>query len=105
MEYLCNRTGQLGVTHRPRAEGNVVVRIVTQSRLAGHEIIGKALRYFGPEGLGFEIAERSERHARFDGRAGYVSIVLNLLEESRRTQVHVVGHGYEQQMREFIRTL
>jgi len=83
-----------------------MVRVVTQSRLAGHAIIGKALRYFGPEGLGFAIADRSERHARFNGHAGSVSIVLDFQEESRRTQVQAIGkEGDEQQMREFIRTL
>jgi hypothetical protein len=78
---------------------------VTQSRLAGHTIIGKALRYFGPEGLGFEITCQSERQARFGGLNGSVSIVLEFQEESRRTQVQAVGQGYEQKMRDFIRTL
>lgn len=82
-----------------------MISVETQSRLAGHTIMKKALRYFGPEGLGLEIAGRSERTARFKGCTGFVSIDLEFQVDSMRTQVKAVGRGFDLQMHAFIETL
>jgi hypothetical protein len=82
-----------------------MICVETESRLAGHAIIQKAVRYFGPAGLDLEISEQSERSARFEDCAGFVSIALALHDESRRTHVRAVGREYGPQMQAFIDTL
>jgi len=86
-------------------ERNVVVCVETESRLAGHAIIGKAVRHFGPEGLDLGISEQSERSVRFEDCAGFVSIALHLRDGTRRTHVKVVGREYGPQIHAFIDTL
>ena len=105
MEDQYGGTGQLDVIHRLRTERNVMISVETQSRLAGHTIIEKALRYFGPEGLGLEIAGRCGRSARFKGCTGFVSIDLEFQVGNMRTQVKAVGRGFDLQMNTFIGTI
>jgi len=68
-----------------------MISVETQSRLAGHRIVERALRPFGPEGLDVEIAGRFERSAQFMGCAGFVSVNLELETDGERTQVEAAG--------------
>ncbi len=83
-----------------------MTNIETQSRLAGHTIIEKAVRFFGPEGLELDITDRSERHARFRGAASFVRIVLESHGRRKRTEVSATfGWEYEAEIKEFIGSL
>jgi hypothetical protein len=42
-------------------ERSAMVNVETESRLAGHAILGKAFRYFGPQGLNLGVSEESGR--------------------------------------------
>jgi len=86
-------------------ERSAMVSVETESRLAGHAILRKAFRYFGPQGLNLGVSEESERSLRFEDSTGFVSITLELQEKSRRTQVRAVGREYGAQMRAFISAL
>jgi len=79
-----------------------MIRMGKETKLDSAELIAKAVAYFGPEGLGLEIEERSSCCARFAGGGGYVFVQGNEDESPGGMEVIVEGREWENQIRQFM---
>jgi hypothetical protein len=74
-----------------------------ETQLAPDEIIARAARFFGPEGLGLTICEQSDHGVSFEGGGGYVTVQA-LPRESGAT-VDVATSEWERQGKTFLTTV
>ena len=71
-----------------------------ETRLTPAKVIGKAVRFFGPSGVGLGVTDQGPTCARFEGGGGYVAV--SCCEGEKRTQVSVVSREWEFQAGEFV---
>jgi len=65
------------------------------------EVVAKAVKFFGPAGVGLEIKERTENSAQFEAMGGFVT--LQVVEaEGGRSDVSVFGREFDYQIKEFM---
>jgi len=76
-----------------------------RSRFAPGEIVEKAVAFFGPGGLGLEVAEQERCCARFKGAGGFVFVQAEDVEGARGAKVNIEGREWEIQIKEFLGTL
>lgn len=77
-----------------------MISLGKETRLQPTKVIEKAVRFFGPGGLGLEVRDEGEGCARFIGGGGYVSVTCCAGE--KRTQVDVESREWDSQAKQFV---
>jgi hypothetical protein len=80
-----------------------MIRISNSTRLKPAEILDRAAKFFGPDGLGLQETERGDCCISFGGTDGYISV--RLVEESGRRAVDVESREYEYHAKQFLKRL
>jgi hypothetical protein len=78
-------------------------RVTKQTKSSPEEVLERAKRFFGPEGLGLEVKGECETDARFEGGGGYVYVEVCGVEGG--TEVTIEEREWDYQLKEFLRTL
>lgn len=74
-----------------------------QSRMSPSEVMERAYRFFGPEGVGMKVVEREVRRMRFELAGGHVMVRANKMETQQLgSKVSVHGQEWEYQVRRFM---
>ena len=79
-----------------------MISVEAQSKHTAEQIVDRAVRFFGPEGVGLETVDQSECCVRFEGGGGFVTLTLESEEEEKRTRVSVQGREFDWQIRKFL---
>jgi hypothetical protein len=79
-----------------------MARYGVQTKRSAEEIIQKAVDFFGEEGLGLEVVDRSRCSARFEGGGGDVSVTVS---EGEKTEAELVTREWDHQVKQFLRQL
>ena len=77
-------------------------RYGVQTKLSPQEIIQKAAAFFGKEGVGLEITDRSRCCVSFQGGGGHVSVTVN---EGEQTEVELVTREWDYDVKRFVRQI
>lgn len=77
----------------------MATRYGTETRMKAGEVLKEAMSYFGPQGLGLDVASRTLTGVRLEGGGGYVEVQVRV---GRRTEVDVVMHEWEAHAAEFL---
>jgi hypothetical protein len=78
-----------------------MLKLSTETKLAGAEVIKRAVAYFGPSGLGLEVTGQNDASVTFEGGGGGVAVELQPGEGGKQT-VDVSSREWDFQVREFI---
>ncbi len=74
-----------------------------KTKVAPEKVIGRLKTFFGKGGLGLDLTEESGSCFTFSGGGGYVSATV--CTEEGETRVNLVSQEWENQVREFMKTL
>jgi hypothetical protein len=77
-----------------------MARYGVESKLSPAQVVEKALAFFGPGGLGLEVAEQEECCARFEGGGGHVFV--NAAEKDKGSQVDLETREWDYQVKQFM---
>lgn len=80
-----------------------MLNITKQTRLSPEEVLKRAVKFFGPDGVGLEVRDECETDARFEGGGGYVYV--EVCESGGATEVTVESREWDYQVRQFLNTL
>jgi hypothetical protein len=79
-----------------------MIRISKVSKLAPSKVIGAAVDFFGPSGVGLAIVDEGDCCARLEGAGGHVFVQTEELEDSKGSQVIIEGREFDYQIKEFL---
>lgn len=82
-----------------------MVNLESSTRLRPNEVIRRALEYFGPQGLGLEIARRELVKVQFTGGGGEVTVSVLLDTVRGGTTVEVTAQEWERKAEDFLASL
>lgn len=80
-----------------------MLRIEKKSRLSAAEVTKRALRYFGPNGLGLEVVDQAPTSVSFAGGGG--GILVTILPDQAGTSVEVQSREWDYQAKDFLSEL
>jgi len=80
-----------------------MVRYGKETKLSSTQVIEKAVKFFGPGGVGLEVQDQGPDCARFVGGGGFVSI--SLCQEEGRTHVDLTAREWDFQAKQFVSLL
>ena len=80
-----------------------MLKLATETKLEGKEVIKKAVFFFGPGGYGLEVVEETDAAATFKGGGGGVEVLVKA--EGGKTTVNLASQEWDYQTREFLTKL
>ena len=80
-----------------------MIRLGKETKLSGEQVLERAIAFFGEQGQGLSITERSSRHVSLEGCGGFVTVEVR--QENGATKVDVSTREWETQAKGFIRKL
>ena len=80
-----------------------MINMEGKAKLAPEKMIGRLKKFFGKGGLGLDLTEESGSCLTFSGGGGYVSATV--CTEEDETRVNLVSQEWENQVKEFMKTL
>ena len=80
----------------------MATRYGTETRMKAGDVLKQAIDYFGPEGLGLELASRTLTGVRLQGGGGYVDVQVRV---GPKTEVDLVIHEWEGHAADFVRKI
>ena len=80
-----------------------MIRVEVKTRLSMKEAIERAVRFFGPQGLGLEIKDRDACEIWMEGGGGAVAVYA--CKQGRDTRVEVMAREWEAQVPRFVSQL
>ncbi len=78
-----------------------MVRYEKETRRSPDEVMERALKFFGPQGLGMTVEEQGDCCLYFSGGGGYVQVQLARAEKNR-TLVTVESREWDYQALRFL---
>jgi hypothetical protein len=66
------------------------------------QVIQKAVDFFGKDGVGLEVMDRSRCCAQFEGGGGHVSVTVS---EGDKTEVELVTREWDYDVKQFVRQI
>lgn len=72
-------------------------RYAKESRYSPNQVIGKAIEFFGPDGLGLEVDQGGEGCAIFYGGGGHISIRVCKARSGSKIELETREWGYHVQ--------
>jgi hypothetical protein len=79
-----------------------VIRMGKESKLSPAEVVERAVKFFGPAGVGLTVADQGACCARFEGGGGYVFVQTANVDDQKGSDVTVEGREWERQVKDFI---
>ncbi len=80
----------------------MATRYGAETRIKAGDVLKEAVRFFGPEGLGLQVADRTLTGVRLEGGGGYVDVQVRV---GPQTEVDVVIHEWEAHAADFLRRI
>jgi hypothetical protein len=77
-----------------------MLSVTKETKLKPAEVIEKAIKFFGPKGLGLTINEQDKCNAYFEGGGGGVRITA--ATSPKGSQVDIETREWESQTKEFL---
>lgn len=77
-----------------------MIHLGKESRLSPTEVLGKALQFFGLDGVGLEVKEHDEGCARFEGGGGYVFV--QVCEKGKGSEIDLETREWDYQAKQFM---
>jgi hypothetical protein len=77
-----------------------MARYGVNTKLSPEEIIQKAVGFFGKDGVGLEVTDRSRCCAYFEGGGGHVRVKVS---EGKTTEVELVTREWDYDVKRFVR--
>ena len=77
-----------------------MLRIATETKLTPQQVVGKAISFFGSDGLKLNITSQTETEISFESGEGFVTIVAGV--NKRKTTVEFTTREWESQVEQFI---
>ena len=79
-----------------------MARYGVKTHKSPEEIIQQAIAFFGKDGLGLEVTDRSPCCASFQGGGGHVSVAV---DEGEKTEVELVTREWDYDVKRFVRQI
>jgi len=80
-----------------------MLRIAVKTKMTPENVIGEAVKFFGPEGYKLKISGRTETTAGFEGGGG--SIEISACVDEGKTEVDFLSREWDYQVKEFIKSI
>ncbi|MDD3828285.1 MAG: hypothetical protein GX597_10605 [Anaerolineaceae bacterium] len=80
----------------------MATRYGAETRMKAGDVLKETVRFFGPEGLGLQVASRTLTGVRLEGGGGYVDVQVRV---GPRTEVDLVIHQWEAHAADFLRRI
>ena len=80
-----------------------MLNITAHTKVSPEEAIGRAVQFFGPDGIGLEIKDQAPTCARFEGGGGGVEV--SACAQEKGTSVDIVSQEWEHQVEDFVSSL
>ena len=78
-----------------------MLKLSTETKLAGAEVIKRAVAYFGPSGLGLKVTEQLDESVMFEGGGGGVAVETGPGEKGK-TAVDLSSREWDFQIQQFL---
>lgn len=79
-----------------------MIRVGKESRLNTAQVLDRAAKYFGPDGVGLELVRRDATSVELHGGGGYVTVSVRALQDSAKTDVEIVSRDWDQDATRFL---
>jgi hypothetical protein len=79
-----------------------MIKMGKESGLAPSEVVEKAVAFFGPSGVGLQVADQGTCCARFEGAGGYVFVQTADIDDRDGSSVTIEGREWEYQIKQFM---
>jgi len=79
-----------------------MLRLGKETKQSPQEVLDKAVAFFGPDGLGLALRQRSEQSVAFQGGGGYVSVTARRTAEGEPTAVDLESREWDYPVRQFL---
>lgn len=80
----------------------MATRYGLQTKMKAGDVLKQSIAYFGPEGLGLQVARRTLTGVRLEGSGGFVEVQV---QAGKPTEVDLVIHEWEQHAVKFMRSI
>ena len=80
-----------------------MLRIATKTKLNPREAILRAIKFFGPAGLGLEVEEQAPEHIHFRKGMGMVDAIA--CAEGKETSMELVSREWDDEVKKFVKKL
>ncbi len=77
----------------------MATRYGTQTKMKAGDVLQETIAYFGPEGLGLHVTQRTLISIRLEGSGGFVEVTAH---PGKPTDVDIVLHEWEQHAAKFM---
>jgi hypothetical protein len=77
-----------------------MLSITKESKLKPEEVVQRAVKFFGPEGLGLKMVEQDKCNAVFEGGGGYMKVMA--ATSTKGSKVDVETREWESQAKDFL---
>jgi hypothetical protein len=81
-------------------EGKKMARYGKESKLSSAKVMGNAIEFFGPGGLGLEVKDQGEGCATFEGGGGHVFV--QVCEKGPGSEVELETREWDYQVKQFM---
>ena len=78
-----------------------MINMGKKTKLHPTEVVAKAVKFFGPAGVGLEIKEQTENSAQFEAMGGFVTMQV-VEAEAGKSDVSVFGREFDYQIQQFV---
>ncbi|MBN1261144.1 MAG: hypothetical protein JXB35_10730 [Anaerolineae bacterium] len=79
------------------------MRYGVKTKMDSAAAIEKAIAYFGEEGLGLEVVEKSDCCAKFEGGGGFVNVFLD--NKEGKTEVTLETREWDYHVKKFMQEI
>jgi hypothetical protein len=79
-----------------------MARYGVKTNKSPEEIIQQAIDFFGKDGVGLEVTDRSSCCASFQGGGGHVSVTVS---QGEKTEVELVTREWDYDVKQFMRQI
>jgi hypothetical protein len=79
-----------------------MILVGKETRQSAAQVLARAVEYFGPDGVGLEIAERNDRNVQLRGSGGYVAVRVQPKQDDGISDVEVESREWENDAKRFL---
>ena len=77
-----------------------MIRLGKESKHSAEQVLERAVKFFGPNGVGLDLKVQSEGFIRFEGSGGYVEVSVE--PKGKHAEVDIVAIEWDHQARQFL---
>jgi hypothetical protein len=79
-----------------------MIHVSKESKQSAAQVLEKAVDYFGPDGLGLEIAHRDLTNVQLQGGGGHVVVRVQPQRDTGKTEVEIESREWEYEAEQFL---